>query len=84
MTSGKLSAYRRASQYFEKIKKKKKKKINYYNNNNKINNDVREALGISPGVPVFDMDARNKASCRDALLVLLELLVTRLSSKVPS
>jgi signal recognition particle receptor subunit beta len=46
--------------------------------------DVREALGISPGVPVFDMDARNKASCRDALLVLLELLVTRLSSKVPS
>jgi len=33
---------------------------------------------------VFDMDARNKASCRDALLVLLELLVTRLSSKVPS
>jgi signal recognition particle receptor subunit beta len=45
--------------------------------------DVREALGISPGVPVFDMDARNKASCRDALLVLLELLVTRLSSKVP-
>ena len=46
--------------------------------------DVREALGISPGVPVFDMDARNKASCRDALLVLLELLVTRLSSKVSS
>jgi signal recognition particle receptor subunit beta len=46
--------------------------------------DVRDALGISPGVPVFDMDARNKASCRDALLVLLELLVTRLSSKVPS
>jgi hypothetical protein len=30
------------------------------------------------------MDARNKTSCRDALLVLLELLVTRLSSKVPS
>jgi hypothetical protein len=46
--------------------------------------DVRDALGISPGVPVFDMDARNKASCRDALLALLELLVTRLSSKVPS
>lgn len=46
--------------------------------------DVRDALGISPGVPVFDMDARNKTSCRDALLVLLELLVTRLSSKVPS
>jgi hypothetical protein len=46
--------------------------------------EVREALGISPGVPVFEMDARNKTSCRDALLVLLELLVTRLSSKVPS
>jgi hypothetical protein len=44
--------------------------------------EVREALGISPGVPVFDMDARNKQSCRDALLVLLELLVTKLSTKV--
>ncbi len=44
----------------------------------------REALGIPPGVPVFEMDARNKTSCRDALLVLLELLVARLSSKVPS
>jgi uncharacterized protein len=46
--------------------------------------EVREALGILPHVPVFEMDARAKASCRDALLVLLELLVTRLTSKVPS
>jgi len=44
--------------------------------------EVREALGIQPHVPVFEMDARDKASCRDALLVLLELLVTRLTSKV--
>jgi hypothetical protein len=44
--------------------------------------EVREALGISPGVPVFEMDARVKTSCRDALLVLLELLVTRVSAKV--
>jgi hypothetical protein len=44
--------------------------------------DVREALGISPGVPVFDMDARDKVSCRDALLVLLELLVARVSARV--
>jgi len=46
--------------------------------------EVREALGIQPHVPVFEMDAREKPSCRDALLVLLELLVTRLTSKVPS
>jgi uncharacterized protein len=39
--------------------------------------DVREALGISPGVPVVNMDARQKNSCRDTLLVLLELLVAR-------
>jgi signal recognition particle receptor subunit beta len=43
--------------------------------------DVREALCISSGVPVFDMDARDKASCRDALLTLLELLVTNMMSK---
>lgn len=46
--------------------------------------EVREALGISPGVPVFEMDARRKNSCRDALLVLLELLVSKISQKVPS
>ena len=46
--------------------------------------EVKDALGISAGVPVFDMDARDKGSCRDALLVLLELLVTRLTSRVPS
>jgi uncharacterized protein len=39
--------------------------------------DVREALGISPGVPVLNIDARQKNSCRDTLLVLLELLVAR-------
>jgi signal recognition particle receptor subunit beta len=37
-----------------------------------------------PHVPVFEMDAREKASCRDALLVLLELLVSRLTTKVNS
>jgi hypothetical protein len=42
--------------------------------------DIRDSLGISPGVPVFEMDARVKGSCRDALLVLLELLVTRLTA----
>jgi len=46
--------------------------------------EVREALGIMPHVPVFEMDAREKASCRDALLVLLELLVSRLTTKVNS
>ena len=43
--------------------------------------DVREALGIMPHVPVFEMDARRKYSCRDALLVLLELLVAKVASR---
>jgi uncharacterized protein len=46
--------------------------------------EVRDALEISPGVPVFHMDARQRMSCRDALLVLLELLVSRRTSKVLS
>jgi len=43
--------------------------------------EVREALGIMPHVPVFEMDARHKYSCRDALLVLLELLVTKVATR---
>jgi uncharacterized protein len=46
--------------------------------------EIRDALGISPGVPVFEMDARHKTSCRDALLTLLELLVTKVKPKVPA
>jgi uncharacterized protein len=46
--------------------------------------EVRDALEIRPAVPVFHMDARVRSSCRDALLVLLELLVSRLATKVPS
>jgi uncharacterized protein len=46
--------------------------------------EVRDALEINPVVPVFHMDARDRTSCRDTLLVLLELLVSRLSTKVAS
>ena len=46
--------------------------------------EVREALEIPAKVPVFHMDARQKGSCRDALLVLLELLVSRRTSRVLS
>ncbi len=46
--------------------------------------DVRDALEIKPRVPVFHMDARERSSCRDALLVLLELLVSRLATKILS
>jgi signal recognition particle receptor subunit beta len=42
--------------------------------------EVREALGVTPQVPLFEMDARDRVSCRDALLVLLELLVARLTA----
>ena len=46
--------------------------------------DVRDALEIKPRVPVFHMDARERSSCRDALLVLLELLVSRLATRIRS
>jgi uncharacterized protein len=46
--------------------------------------EIRDALGVSPGVPMFEMDARVKSSCRDALLVLLELLVAKVVSKSSS
>jgi signal recognition particle receptor subunit beta len=42
--------------------------------------EVREALGLSQRVPIVEMDARVQTSCRDTLLVLLELLVARLSA----
>lgn len=39
--------------------------------------DVREALGVSPGVPVLACDARQRASARDVLLELLQMLLRR-------
>jgi signal recognition particle receptor subunit beta len=42
--------------------------------------EVREALGLVKGVPCVEMDARDRASCRDTLLLLLALLVDRLRS----
>jgi len=42
--------------------------------------EVREALGVGEAVPLLDMDARDRASCRDTLLVLLEMLVERLAA----
>jgi signal recognition particle receptor subunit beta len=41
--------------------------------------EIREALGVSPGVPMVECDARDKASARDTLLALLQLLVARLN-----
>ncbi|MDA8047942.1 MAG: ATP/GTP-binding protein [Actinomycetota bacterium] len=40
--------------------------------------DVAAALGIGPDVPIMDCDARSRASARDVLLVLLEMLAARL------
>jgi signal recognition particle receptor subunit beta len=42
--------------------------------------EVREALGVAKAVPFIEMDARVRSSCRDTLLVLLELLVDRLGA----
>ena len=39
--------------------------------------EVADALGIGPGVPIMDCDARVRHSARDVLLALLELLVGR-------
>ncbi len=39
--------------------------------------EVADALGIGPGVPIMDCDARVRTSARDVMLVLLELLAGR-------
>ncbi len=71
-----------AVDYFEKKTLPFVVGVNNFDNSDRYPlEEVREALGISPGVPVFDMDARDRTSCRDALLTLLELLVTKMTSK---
>jgi uncharacterized protein len=40
-------------------------------------NEVREALGVSPDVPLLDCDARRRESAKTVLLTLLETLVAR-------
>jgi signal recognition particle receptor subunit beta len=42
--------------------------------------EVREALGLAKGIPCVEMDARDRPSCRDTLLLLLALLVDRVRS----
>ncbi len=39
--------------------------------------DVRDALGVGPGVPMLECDARSKESAKSVLLTLLESLVAR-------
>jgi signal recognition particle receptor subunit beta len=38
--------------------------------------DIREALSVSPGVPVVRCDARGRASARDTLVALVEHVMT--------
>ena len=55
--------------------------LNFFDNASRYPLDeVREALGLSQHVPIVEMDARDRTSCRDTLLVLLELLVARLTA----
>ena len=55
--------------------------VNFFDNASRYPLDeVREALGLSQHVPIVEMDARDRTSCRDTLLVLLELLVARLTA----
>jgi len=39
--------------------------------------EVRDALGVSPGVPLLECDARRKESAKTVLLTLLESLVAK-------
>lgn len=39
--------------------------------------EVRDALGVSPGVPMLECDARRRESAKTVLLTLLEALVAR-------
>jgi uncharacterized protein len=45
-------------------------------------NEVREALGVSPDVPLLDCDARRRESAKTVLLTLLETLVARARAQV--
>ena len=48
-------------------------------------NDVRAALDLEPDVPVLACDARQRASCRDVLVALVEYAADRLqASRAPS
>ncbi|HUB68859.1 MAG TPA: ATP/GTP-binding protein [Acidimicrobiales bacterium] len=74
-----------AIDYFEKLELPFVVGVNYFEGSYHYSvDDIREALGIPAHVPVFEMDARSKPSCRDALLVLLELLVTRVTARAGS
>ncbi len=42
--------------------------------------DVRDALRLSAGVPIVDCDARDWASVKETLLVLFDVIVSRLSN----
>jgi signal recognition particle receptor subunit beta len=44
--------------------------------------EVRDALGVSPGVPMVPCDARYRASAKDVLITLLELLASRTRTPV--
>lgn len=44
-------------------------------------NDVRNALQLDQGIPVVDCDAREWDSVKETLLVLFDLIVTRLHEK---
>jgi uncharacterized protein len=45
-------------------------------------NEVREALGVNPDVPLLDCDARRRESAKTVLLTLLETLVARARAQV--
>jgi uncharacterized protein len=44
--------------------------------------EIRDALGLSPRVPMIDCDARHRGSAKDVLLLLLELLVSQARASV--
>jgi uncharacterized protein len=46
--------------------------------------DLGEALGLAPGIPIVAMDARDRDSARNALILALEFLLGRISPAADS
>jgi uncharacterized protein len=57
--------------------------VNHFNGGRRFDVDeVREALGVSPQVPLIDCDARQRESVKHVLVRLIEELLTRRSAQL--
>lgn len=72
--------------YFERRRMPFVVAVNYFDGARRFpENDVRAALDLEPDVPVLACDARQRASCRDVLVALVEYAADLLqASRAPS